>query len=179
VVVYGPAHDEHKESCLAELVNMCSHKNLPLVMGGNYNILRHLWEKNNDRYQNRWSFLFNVVIDGLNLKELQISDKKCTWTNNLANPTFKKLDRVQITMEWEEKFPLTTVQAHTRQVSDHTHLLLNSGESSLMATQHMFKFELRWLLKDGFMEMVRDIWTNTLVGSTPIKRWQGKIRTLR
>jgi hypothetical protein len=29
------------------------------------------------------------------------------------------------------------------------------------------------------MEMVRDIWTNTLVGSTHVERWQGKILRLR
>jgi hypothetical protein len=34
VVVYGPAQDEHKEKFLAELVNMFSHENLPLVVGG-------------------------------------------------------------------------------------------------------------------------------------------------
>jgi hypothetical protein len=31
---YGPAQDGHKESFLAEVVNMCSHERLPLVMGG-------------------------------------------------------------------------------------------------------------------------------------------------
>jgi predicted secreted Zn-dependent protease len=67
-------------------------------------------------------------------------------------------------MEWEEKYPLTTVHALTRNVSDHTPLLLNSGESSFMATQSLFKFELGWLLKDDFMEMVRDIWTHIEVG---------------
>jgi hypothetical protein len=45
VVVYGPAQDEFKESFLAELVSMCSHENLPLVIGGDYNILRHSSEK--------------------------------------------------------------------------------------------------------------------------------------
>jgi hypothetical protein len=96
--------------------------------------------------------------------------RKYTWTNNLANPTYEKLDRVLITIKWEEKFPLTMVRALTREVSDHTPLLLNSGESSLMATQPMFKFELGWLLRDSFMDMVRDIWTGTIVGSTPMER---------
>jgi hypothetical protein len=65
-------------------------------------------------------------------------------------------------------------------VSDHTPpLLLNSGESLSMATQPMFKIELVWLLRDGFMEMVRDIWTNTTVGQTHMERWQGKICRLR
>jgi hypothetical protein len=70
VVVYGPAQPEQKENFLAELVHMCSHENLPLLMGGDYNILRHSSEKNNDRYINRWAFLFNAIIDGLNPKEL-------------------------------------------------------------------------------------------------------------
>jgi hypothetical protein len=109
VIVYGPAQDEFKESFLAELVNMCSHENLPLVVGGDYNILRHPSEKNNDHYHARWSFLFNVVIDGLNLKEIQLTGWKYIWANNLANPTFKKNDSVLITTEWEEKYPLTTM----------------------------------------------------------------------
>jgi hypothetical protein len=53
VMVYGPAQDDLKESFLAEMVNMCSHERLSLVMGGDYNILRHPSEKNNDRYQTR------------------------------------------------------------------------------------------------------------------------------
>jgi hypothetical protein len=88
-VVYGTTQDEHKESFLGELVYMCSHENLPLVMGDDYNILRHPSEKNNDCYQTRWLFLFNVVIDGLNLKELQMIGRKYTWVNNLVNPTFE------------------------------------------------------------------------------------------
>jgi hypothetical protein len=34
-----------KKVFLAELVSMCSHENLPLVIGGDYNILRHSSEK--------------------------------------------------------------------------------------------------------------------------------------
>jgi hypothetical protein len=64
------------------------------------------------------------------------------YANNLEVPTFEKLDQILITTEWEEKNPLTTIQTLTRGVSDHTPLLLNSGESSCMATQPMFKFKL-------------------------------------
>jgi hypothetical protein len=123
--------------------------------------------------------LLNAIIDGLNLKELQMSGKKYIWANNLATPTFEKLDRILMTTKWEEKFPLSMVQALTREMSDHTPLLLNSGEPSQVATQPMFKFELGWLLRDGFKEMVRDIWTNTIVGRTPMERWKGKIHRLR
>jgi hypothetical protein len=71
VVVYSPAQDNQKESFLVELVNMCSHESLPLMIGGDFNIMRRSEEKNNDRFNNRWPFLFNDVIDGLNLWELR------------------------------------------------------------------------------------------------------------
>jgi hypothetical protein len=43
----------------------------------------------------------------------------------------------------------------------------------------MFKFELGWLLREGFMDMVQDIWMNNVVGDSPMERWQGKICRLR
>jgi hypothetical protein len=141
VVVYGPSQPAYKESFLSELVRMCSQENLPLIVDGDYNILRHSSEKNNTNYDARWPFLFNVIIDGLNLRELEMSGRKFTWANNLASPTFEKLDRIVVTTEWE-KFPLATVRALTREISDHTPLLLNTGESTNAHMHHMFKFEL-------------------------------------
>jgi hypothetical protein len=34
----------------------------------------------------------------------------------------------------------------------------------------MFKFELGWLFREGFMDIVRDIWTHTVGGCT--HRWK-------
>jgi hypothetical protein len=43
----------------------------------------------------------------------------------------------------------------------------------------MFKFELEWLLRDVFIEMVKDIWMNTTDGQMPMERWQCEIRRMR
>jgi hypothetical protein len=40
LVVYGPAQMDKKERFLAELVSLGSHESLPLVRGGDFNILR-------------------------------------------------------------------------------------------------------------------------------------------
>jgi hypothetical protein len=45
VAVYGPAQDDKKEGFLAEMANMCSHENLPTMIGGDFNILRSSREK--------------------------------------------------------------------------------------------------------------------------------------
>jgi hypothetical protein len=89
--------------------------------------MRNSGEKNNERFHNRWPFLFNAIIDELNLRELEMLDRKYTWANNLSNMTFEKLDRVLVSTEWEEKFPLSTVHVLPRVISDQIPLLLNSG----------------------------------------------------
>jgi hypothetical protein len=45
VALYGPAQDDQKEKFLAEMVNMCSHENLPIMIGGAFNIMRSSEEK--------------------------------------------------------------------------------------------------------------------------------------
>jgi hypothetical protein len=179
VAVYGAAQPEFKESFLTELVQSCSKENLPLCVGGDFNIIRNRSEKNNDRFDERWPFLFNAVIDGLDLREIEMSGRKFTWANSRRVPTYEKLDRVLVSTEWEQRFPLATVVALSREISDHTPLLLDTGERAVCKNKNSFKFELAWLLKDGFFELVSEVWHKDSRGATPMQRWQNKIRRLR
>ena len=95
-----------------------------------------------------------------------MTGRQFTWSNNRQNQTFEKLDRVLACTDWESKFPRTTIQALTREISDHTPLFLNTGDPSTSTCPPMFKFELGWLLRDGFMDMVRDIWLSVNDGHT-------------
>lgn len=133
VAVYGAAQHEFKETFLTELVHTCSKEKLPIVLGGDFNIIRCPSEKNNDRYDDRWPFLFNAIIDGLSLREIEMSGRKFTWANALQKPTYEKLDRVLVSTEWEQKYPLATVDALSREISDHTPLLLNTGRKLLLS----------------------------------------------
>jgi predicted secreted Zn-dependent protease len=62
--------------------------------------------------------------------------------------------------EWEFKFPLSTVLTLTRDISDHMPLLLDTGQNHAGSNYSSFKFELGWLVRDGFVEMVERIWLN-------------------
>jgi hypothetical protein len=53
------------------------------------------------------------------------------------------------------------------------------GQTSSCNSHTVFKFELGWLLRDDFADMVKNIWLNEKVGSTPMEKWQAKIRRLR
>ena len=101
-----------------------------------------LVKNNNNKFNARWPFLFNAVIDGLDLRELEMSRRKYTWENSLKNPTFERLDRVLVRTEWEQHYPLATIVASSREISDHTPLLLNTREEEKGGRQPMFKFEL-------------------------------------
>ena len=75
VAVYGAAQEEHKSAFLHELVNLAKDNPYPILIGGDFNILRYQEEKNNDCFDTHWPFLFNVVIDSLDLREARISGR--------------------------------------------------------------------------------------------------------
>ena len=88
-----------------------------------------------------------------------MTGRKYTWANYAEVPTYEKLDRILVTIEWEQKFPLASVQALTREISYHTPLLLDGGEPSHRGNVRNFKFELGWLSRDGFFELVKEVWS--------------------
>lgn len=88
--------------------------------------MRNCKDKNKDTFNNRWPFLFNAVIDSFDLREI----RQYTWANSLPQSTYEKLDRILMITEWEFKYPLVTVQALDRGVSNHTPLLLDTGTPS-------------------------------------------------
>jgi hypothetical protein len=71
------------------------------------------------------------------------------------------------------------VEALSREISDHTPLLLSTGDGVKPKKQPPFKFELGWLLKEGFFETVSEVWTKERKGNTPMQCWQNEIRRLR
>ena len=92
--------------------------------------MRHGKEKNKVSFNPRRPFLFNAVIDSFDLREIELTGRQFTWANSLTDPTYEKLDRVLMTTEWEIKYPMVMVHALDRGVSDHTPLLLDTGDPS-------------------------------------------------
>ena len=95
--------------------------------------------------------LFNAIIETLNLRELEMTGRRYIWANYAEVPTYEKLDRILVTTDWEQKFSLTSIQALTREISDHTPLLLDIGKPSHRGNIRNFKFELVWLTRDVFL----------------------------
>ncbi|WVZ69841.1 hypothetical protein U9M48_018567 [Paspalum notatum var. saurae] len=89
VLVYGPAQEDQKQRFLTELAHLLSKETVPMVIGGDFNIMRGPQEKSKGNFKNRWPFLFNAVIDVYNLRELELSRRQFTWANNLMHQILK------------------------------------------------------------------------------------------
>jgi endonuclease/exonuclease/phosphatase family metal-dependent hydrolase len=96
----------------------------PYIVGGDFNILRHSGEKNTTFTPSHYFDLFNTIIHSLGPREIFMHGGKYTWSNKQAIPTMEKLDRVLMSPNWEDLFPLVHVRKQVRDISDHNALLL-------------------------------------------------------
>ena len=76
--MYGPAQDEPKADFLREMVNLAKDNPHPLIIGGDFNLLRFPFEKSKGCFDNHWPFLFNAVIDSLDLREVTMIGRQFT-----------------------------------------------------------------------------------------------------
>jgi hypothetical protein len=62
------------------------------------------------RFDNHWLFLFNAVIDSLDLREMEMIGRQFTWENSLQDRTYEKLYRILMDADWETKFPMVSLE---------------------------------------------------------------------
>lgn len=60
-------------------MHACRIEPLPILIGGDYSIIRNPDEKSNNRYNDKSPFLFNAIINSLDLRELDLSGRKYQW----------------------------------------------------------------------------------------------------
>jgi response regulator RpfG family c-di-GMP phosphodiesterase len=142
-------------------------------------LLRFHHEKSKGQFDDHWPFLFNAIIDSLYLREVSIIGRQFTWANSLPNPTYEKLDRVLMDANMETKFPILSIRALEviEGFSDHAPILLTTGNPK-PTCNHRFMFELAWLQRDGFHDMVKAVWDRPTTAVSTIQRWNYKIRAL-
>lgn len=164
IVMYGAAQHEHKNTFLAELSRAIQPQNSPLVVGGDFNIIRKESEKNKPGGYNKWSFLFNAIIEQANLRELSLGSRQYTWCNNQVNSTLEELDRVFINSSWEREFPLTISRVLVRAFSDHNPILVEAD--SKIHRSPIFRVELSWFLREDLEYVISEVWNKQYSGSS-------------
>jgi exonuclease III len=121
--------------------------NLPVVLGGDFILIRSVGEKNNGNINQGLMDRFNMFIDLHQLLEIRRSGTRYTWTNKQANSIMVTLDRIPVTTKWEARYPFCFAWSKTRVGSDHCPIFLDSGEE-VNRKQKYFYFEKQWLLEE-------------------------------
>jgi len=178
LVVYGAAHDENKMEFLSELTSFCSKSMEPMLIGGDFNILRFNSERNKPGGNFKYSDTFNNLIHFYELQELVMSGGLYRWSNNQDNPTLEKLDRILISKEWEDIFPNIIVKKLPREVSDDNPLIVSSV--TCQPKMHIqFRFELSWLSNPEFLSAVDKIWVRPCRAKTVLDKIQQKLKLFK
>jgi hypothetical protein len=94
VTIYGPVNHDLSNAFLEELGAICQQSVLPLIIGGDFNLIREISDKNSDNIDFNLIDQFNSFIGDHELRELKRSGQKFTWTNKQDNPILVNLDRV-------------------------------------------------------------------------------------
>ena len=159
LTIYGPANHDLSEEFILSLSRRCENANLPLVIGGDFNLIRTLDDKSTKTGSEKLMKLFNDFIEKFDLRDLHRGGGKFTWTNKQTNPIQSNIDRVLVSTEWEEKYPMATLSALTRIGSDHTPLLLDDEEQRIQR-QRQFFFEKQWCKEDNFLQVIESKWNS-------------------
>lgn len=87
LVVYSPANHSRSREFLLELHNKVTSSSLPIVIGGDFNLIRGAGDKSNQLVNNpRLVQSFNNWVAYFELIDLHHSGARFTWTNNQDNP---------------------------------------------------------------------------------------------
>jgi hypothetical protein len=160
------------------LSDICENLDIPSLIGGDFNILRFADEKNKDGGVNRFSDEFNAIIGRFALRELPLSGGFFTWSNNQANPTLEKLDRILINLAWETAFPLSGARKIPRVISDHNPIIVDTKEVMEIKSRE-FRFEKSWLLHPDIHMRVEKAWNSPVGATDSISVIQEKLKRVK
>jgi hypothetical protein len=103
-----------------------------------------------------------------------------TWSNKQREPTLEKLDRVLMSSDWEDIFPLVQVRKLVSELSDHCPLLLMSGEiDGSLKRNREFRFDISWLKNKDFLPQVEKIWKMPVNTMDPIDIMNIKLKRFK
>jgi hypothetical protein len=92
----------------------------------------------------------------MEVKEIQLSGRKYTWSKRRTNPTMSRIDHAFCSVMWERWYAKPFLEAMSSSTSDHCLLLL----SPLCPpnVKPCFKFEAFWTLMPRFKEVISETW---------------------
>ncbi|KAL0923655.1 hypothetical protein M5K25_007721 [Dendrobium thyrsiflorum] len=126
----------------------------PWILLGDYNCCRYTSEKLGGKpLPPRGLTDLNSMIFNNCLEDLASVGCNYTWFNNrLVDPIYIKLDRVLVNVAWKSIFPNSFCSFQSPSCSDHTPIIMHSGDNS--SSKHRFLFKNYWTKIDRYWSIL-------------------------
>ncbi|XP_071679058.1 uncharacterized protein [Lolium perenne] len=143
-------------------------------MGALWGLQHRVEDKNNGNLDRRMVGRFRRFLNDCELKEIYLHGRRYTWSNERETPTLVRLDRVFVTVAWEELHCSCSLRCLATVVADHCPVLFDC--TTLSAGWKRFQFERFWLRLDGFDEVVQSAWDVVHGDTDPFRRLTAKLK---
>jgi len=156
-----------------------SHQNEVWCCCGDFNAVRCVEERKGVRGYSRQKKEirdFNEFSDKNLMVDLPIVGKNFTWykSDEFAK---SRLDRILVSEEWLQVWPMSKQYVQSREVSDHCAIVAKSWVKDWAPKP--FKTIDAWLLEPGFKELVKGKWNTYEVQSNSISKFKDKLKLLK
>jgi endonuclease/exonuclease/phosphatase family metal-dependent hydrolase len=132
----------------------CSVKSQWMLLG-DFNLIYKEQDKSNYRLNRQMLLRFRHALYHMEVKEVDLLDRKFTWSNNHAIPTLCRIDKVIYTPAWEDLYSSPTLQTLSSSSSDHCPLILMPH--STPPFKPIFRFEALWPTLPGYFDCVQQV----------------------
>jgi hypothetical protein len=102
--VYGPTDDAEKLTFLDEFHQFCSTHPKPWLLADDFNMIYQAANKNNGCLNRRLMGQFRQFLNGSVLKEIHLTGRLFTWSNEHSHLPLEPIDRAFTSSEWEDLF---------------------------------------------------------------------------
>lgn len=174
--VYAPTQAQDKALFLPELIDLDPADDTPWIIMGDFNLIRHPHDKNNENFSSSEAAMFNNAIHSLALLEIPLVDRAYTWYNKRDQSTLVRLDRVFVNLAWDSIFPNMALSTLTRLTSDRAPLV--TMVSTSIPRPNCFRFDKSWLLYDSYRNLIPPAWLS-VQHSEPGKRIVSRLKACR
>ena len=176
--VYGDPVVEYREYVWERLTRMSTSRTGAWLMCGDFNEIVSNQEKRGGRKRPETSFLpFKLMLNNCGMMEFPYKGNSMSWVGYRSSGKVQcRLDRAVGNEDWHQFFSHTNVEYLKLWGSDHRPIL-TCIQSRTVRLQRCFKFDRRWLYKDGFKESIEAGWG--LIDPDPDRPLHVKIRDVR
>ncbi|XP_026420101.1 uncharacterized protein LOC113316085 [Papaver somniferum] len=174
-VVYGPCDTVERRNLWQELQLMRLIWNLPWCIGGDFNEVRLMSERQNCNSITRGMQDFRDFVNDEDLIDIPINGAKYTWKSGNANQI--KIDLFIMSGSWEDHFKNVVVTALAPPFSYHKPIKLSCDTVDWGPPP--WRFEAMWWFEKDFLDLMKKWWLSFSFNGTPGFVFAKKLQTLK